>query len=237
LVWDDEFTGPGGAPPDPSKWQIVTAPSGQWNSELECYTNSASNVELDGQGHLAITALQGSGNCPYTSARLQTQGLFQTEYGQIEINMQIPAGQGLWPAFWAMGSNKPTVGWPYCGEFDVMENLGNDPFTAYGSIHGPQGTLDHGYAYTTPYQSPVSLATGFHTYAVNWTPSSISYSIDGVTYATYTPSTLSSGQSWVFNQPFYLLLNLAVGGTWPGSPNSSTHFPATMLVDWVRVYS
>jgi beta-glucanase (GH16 family) len=216
---------------------VITTPSGAHNGELECYTDGASNVGLDGQGDLAITALSGSGSCPYTSGRLQTNGLFQTQYGTLEASMQLPAGQGLWPAFWAMGSNRYTVDWPYCGEIDVMENLGQDPFTVYGSIHGPQGTLANGYGYTTSYRSPVSLASGFHTYGVTWTPTSISYSVDGVRYVTYSPATLSSGQSWVFNQPFFLLLDLAVGGDWPGAPNSSTQFPATMLVDWVRVYS
>lgn len=191
---------------------------------------------MDGQGHLAITALVGSGSCPYTSARLQTDGLFQTTYGELEANIQLPAGQGLWPAFWAMGTDYPSVGWPQCGEIDVMENLGSDPFTVYGSIHGPSAQ-PNGYGHTTSYRSPVSLAGGFHTYAVTWTPTSITYSVDGVGYATYTASTLGFGQSWVFNQPFYLLLNLAVGGSWPGSPNGATRFPATMLVNWVRVYS
>jgi beta-glucanase (GH16 family) len=235
LVFDDEFNGTAGSLPDPTKWQLTPGPSGAQNGELECYTNSPSNVALDGQGHLAITARVGSGSCPYTSGRLQTAGLFQTEYGTLEASIQVPAGQGLWPAFWALGSDYPSVGWPQCGEIDVMENLGQDPFTVYGSIHGPDGTGSYGY--TTPYRSPVSLASGFHTYAVTWSPTSISYSVDGVTYATYTPSTLKSGQQWVFDQPFYLLLNLAVGGSWPGSPSSSTPFPATMLLDWVRVYS
>jgi beta-glucanase (GH16 family) len=235
LIWDDEFNGAAGSAPDSTKWTVTPGPSGAQNAELECYTNSPSNIALNGQGQLAITALQGSGSCPYTSGRLQTKGLFQTEYGTLEVSMQIPAGQGLWPAFWALGNDYNSVGWPQCGEIDVMENLGSDPFTAYGSIHGPQGT--GAYGHTTAYRSPVSLTSGFHTYAVTWTPTSISYSIDGVTYATYSPSTLTSGQQWVFNQQFYLLLNLAVGGNWPGSPNSSTAFPATMLVDWVRVYS
>jgi beta-glucanase (GH16 family) len=235
LIWDDEFNGPAGAAPDPTKWQVITSPSGSYNNDLECYTNSPSNVELDGQGHLAITARQGSGSCPYTSGRLQTNGLFATTYGTLEARIHLPAGQGLWPTFWALGSNRYSAGWPECGEIDAMENLGSDPFTNYGSIHGPQGTLAYGYS--TAYRSPVSLAKGFHTYAVTWTSTSISYSVDGVTYAKYTPATLSAGQSWVFNQPFYLLLNLAVGGDWAGPPNSSTHFPATMLVDWVRVYS
>jgi beta-glucanase (GH16 family) len=236
LVWSDEFNGSAGSLPDPTKWQIISSPSGLHHNELECYTNDPSNVGLDGQGHLAITALAGSGSCPYTSGRLQTNGLFQTQYGELKASIQLPAGQGLWPAFWAMGDDRYTVDWPQCGEIDMMENLGSDPFKVYGSVHGPDGSAS-GYGYTTSYRSPVSLASGFHTFAVEWTPTSIAYSLDGVTYATYTPSTLSAGQTWVFNHPFFLLLDLAVGGDWPGAPNSSTQFPAKMVVDWVRVYS
>jgi beta-glucanase (GH16 family) len=244
LVWSDEFSGPHGSPPDPTKWQLQTGGSGWGNRELESYTARQSNASLDGAGHLAITARAETFTGPdgitrnYTSARMQTMGLFSTAYGRIEANIKLPAGRGLWPAFWALGAAHDNVGWPWCGEIDIMESLGDNPFTAYGSIHGPQpGAKGSQYGLTAPVRSRNSLAAGFHTYGVTWSPNRIVFTLDGVAYATRTPASLGRGQRWVFNQPFYLLLNLAVGGNWPGRPGAGTHFPATMLVDWVRVYS
>jgi beta-glucanase (GH16 family) len=244
LIFDDEFNGPSGAAPDPTKWQAVDGYWGIGNGELENYTSRTSNVALDGQGDLAITARAETNKSStdgvtrqYTSGRLQTKGLFQFQYGALQARIQLPAGQGLWPAFWALGSNIDSVGWPACGEIDVMENLGNDPFTMYGSIHGPLTTNSNSqYGLTATEHSSTSLASGFHTYGVTWSPNSITFSLDGVAYVTRTPASLATNQAWSYNQPFYLLLNLAVGGTWPGAPDASTQFPARMLVDWVRVY-
>ncbi len=242
LVWSDEFTGPAGAPPDPSKWNIETGGHGWGNEELEYYTGRPLNVALDGRGHLAITARHENYTGPdgvtreYTSARLQTKGLFTTTYGRIEAKIKLPAGRGLWPAFWALGSNIESVGWPASGEIDMMESLGSEPFTLYGSIHGPQEGQPRGYSFTTPHHTSYSLANAFNTYGVEWTPGSITFTFDGAAYATRTPAELSPEQQWVFDQPFFVLLNLAVGGDWPEAPSASTHFPATMLVDWVRVY-
>jgi beta-glucanase (GH16 family) len=244
LVWSDEFNGPSGAPPDPAKWQLQTGGNGWGNQELEYYTARSRNAALDGAGHLAITARAESYTGPdsqsrsYTSARMQTEGLFQTAYGRIEARLKLPAGRGLWPAFWALGQNHDSVGWPWCGEVDIMENLGGDPFTAYGSLHGPApGAHDGEYGLTATVRSKSSLAAAFHVFGVTWSPGRIVFTLDGVAYATRTPASLAPGQKWVFNQPFYLLLNLAVGGQWPGRPSAATHFPATMFVDWVRVYS
>jgi beta-glucanase (GH16 family)/transcriptional regulator with XRE-family HTH domain len=239
LIWHDEFAGSAGAPPDSTKWQVVTGAGGWGNHELEDYTSRASNVSLDGKGHLAITAehgtyADGGATSNYTSGRIQTKGLYQSRYGQIEARIKLPAGQGLWPAFWALGADGA---WPEAGEIDVMENIGSKPSTIFGSIHGPQAGSARGYAISATEHAHSSLAAGFHTYGVEWSPKEIVFTLDGVPYATRTRSDLSSSQRWVFNKPFYLLLNLAVGGTWPGSPNASTRFPATMLVDWVRVYS
>lgn len=242
LVWSDDFNGPAGGAPDPTKWQAVSGGNGWGNDELEYYTPRPANVSLDGAGHLAITARQetytGADGVTrnYTSARIQTKSLFQTRYGTIEARIQLPVGQGLWPAFWMLGSNIDAVNWPACGEIDVMENIGSDPFTAHGTIHGPDTATGAAYGLGAPVRSPTSLAAAFHVYGITWSPNAISFSLDGSTYETRTPSSLTGGQRWVFDQPFYLLLNLAVGGTWPGSPDSSTPFPATMLVDWVRVY-
>jgi beta-glucanase (GH16 family) len=149
--------------------------------------------------------------------------------------MQIPAGVGLWPAFWMLGDNINTVGWPACGEIDAMEAIGQNPFTVYGTIHGPDGSAA-GHQVQNTATSATALASGFHTYGVSWSPNSITWLLDGVPYATVTSADLAPGQTWVFNAPFHLLLNLAVGGSWGGPPNAGTHFPATLLVDWVRVY-
>jgi len=243
LVWSDEFAGGAGAPPDPTKWQIETGGSGFCFNELQYYTARASNVALDGAGHLVITALRepfsGEGNSrDFTSAKIYSKGLFETTYGSIQASIKLPAGRGLWPTFWALGTDVWEAGWPQCGEIDIMENLGQDPSTLYGSIHGPTTNGDpNGYAFTVTKQSAVPLDQGFHVYGVNWSPNFVQITLDGVPYATYTPDTLSPGQTWVFAKPFYLILNLAIGGDWAGAPDASTQFPATMLVDWVRMYS
>lgn len=243
LIFSDEFNGPAGASPDPSKWDLEVGGSGWGNDELEYYTTRDANVALDGKGHLAITARReeyvGANGVArdYTSGRLQTKGLFATTYGLLEARIKLPAGQGLWPAFWALGSDIDAVGWPACGEIDVMESLGSDPFTLFGSIHGPEPGAIDGYRYTAVKRSSVSLADAFNVYGVEWSPEEIVFTFDGVPYSVRTPASLSGGQQWVFDKPFYLLLNLAVGGNWPGAPSASTRFPATMLVDWVRVYS
>jgi beta-glucanase (GH16 family) len=243
LTWSDEFNGSAGGPPNPSKWSVIYGGGGFGNDELQYYTSNSNNLAVDGAGHLVITALSGSYTGSdgvtrnYTSGAIQTKGLFQARYGTLDARIEIPQGQGMWPAFWAVGSNTDSVGWPQCGEIDMMENLGNDPFTIYGSIHGPQSGVANGYAITTAKHSHVSLAGGFHVYGVTWSPNKLVFTLDGAAYATYTPKSLSPNQQWVFNKPFFLILNLAVGGSWPGSPNATTTFPAKMLVDWVRVYS
>lgn len=246
LVFDDEFTGAANAPVDTTKWTDDTGPWSE-NQELEYYANvtnpSAPNyapqyAEQDGNGHLVITANAGNpfnatcsyGPCQYVSARLTTRGLFSQTYGYFEARIQVPAGQGLWPAFWMTtpsGANE--------GEIDPMEIIGSDPSTVFGALHGPG--FDTTGPLTVEYTVPnVVLSQGFHSYGVLWTASSIGYYFDNALYATVTPSTIPTGGTWVFNQPFYLVLNLAVGGDFPGAPNASTSFPATMLVDYVHVY-
>ncbi|MBV9417369.1 MAG: glycoside hydrolase family 16 protein [Solirubrobacterales bacterium] len=241
LAWSDEFNGPVGAPLAKSKWITDLGAWGYTEGELETYTNSPANVAEDGHGHLAIVARQQEGTGPdgltrdYTSARLETRGLFSTTYGLIEARMKIPAGAGLWPAFWLLGDNVNTIGWPACGEIDVLETLDGTPTVAHGFINGPTDVAPH-YTVGQTVMSRRSLAAGFHTYAIRWSPNSITWLLDGVPYGTATPSSLPAGAKWVYNRSFHLILNLAVGGTWGGPPNSSTRFPATLLVDWVRVY-
>jgi beta-glucanase (GH16 family) len=240
LAWSDEFNGPAAKPPAASRWIHDIGAWGHTNKELETYTNSPANASLDGQGHLAIVARRHTetgpyGRTKYTSARLETQGLFSATYGLVEARMKIPAGTGLWPAFWMLGNDIKTAGWPASGEIDVLEALGQHPAVAHGFINGPSGGASH-YTVGRSVVSATSLASGFHTYAIRWSRNSITWLLDGVPYGTTTPQNLPPGARWVFNRPFHLLLNLAVGGDWGGPPNSSTRLPATLLVDWVRVY-
>ncbi len=241
LVWSDEFNGPAGTPPSSSKWVPEVGAFGWTDNELETYTNNPANASLNGRGQLAIVARRQRATGPdgltrnYTSARLDTHGLFSATYGLIEARIKVPAGAGLWPAFWMIGADDKTVGWPASGEIDVVEALGQQPSVAHGFINGPSSSAPH-YTVGQTAVSRTSLASGFHTYAVSWSPNSITWLLDGVPYGTTTRKNLPPGAKWVFNRPFYLVLDLAIGGDWAGPLKSSTHFPATMMVDWVRVY-
>jgi beta-glucanase (GH16 family) len=230
LVWDDEFSGSAGSRPSSARWEIET---GSRDGTLQQYTRSAGNVSLDGHGHLIITARQTSSG-GYTSGAIQTAGRFQTEYGRIEARIKLPSGAGLWPAFWAVGSDFNQVGWPRSGEIDVMENYGSDLYKITGSIHGPWNGPD-AYAIHSDKFSSASLAGGFHVYGVIWRPDRITFTLDGTPYATVTPESLSGSDQWVFDKPFYLILDLAVGGQYSGNPKL-TPFPQSMVVDWVRAY-
>jgi beta-glucanase (GH16 family) len=244
LTWADDFDGPAGSAPDPGKWVRETGGSGWGNQELEYYTNSNANSALDGAGHLVITARRENpagygcwyGSCQYTSARLNTAGKFTQAYGRFEARLKIPRGQGLWPAFWMLGNDIGSVGWPNSGEIDIMENIGREPGTVHGSLHGPG--YSGGNPLTGSYTLPggQALANDFHTYAVDWAPDSITFSIDGIQYERHVPAD-AGGNRWVFNHPFFIIMNVAVGGTWPGSPDGSTSFPQQMVVDYVHVFS
>ena len=241
LLWSDEFGGAAGSAPDPTKWVVDSGGGGFGNNELEYYTSRASNVALDGAGHLKITALRenysdGAVTRSYTSGKIESKGKYDASYGSIQASIELPAGQGLWPAFWAVGADIDSVGWPRCGEMDIMENLGRDPFCAFGSLHGPYASGSAAYGLTSATRNGVALSQGFHVYGVNWSPSLVQMTLDGVPYASYTQGSLPRGGQWVFTKPAYLILDLAVGGNWPGAPAAATRFPATMLVDWVRAY-
>ncbi|MDX6351409.1 MAG: hypothetical protein QOF84_6199 [Streptomyces sp.] len=241
-TWSDEFDGAAGSKPDASKWTLETGGSGNGNNELEYYTNSTDNASLDGNGHLVITARQAGsssglscwyGACKYTSARLNTAQSFTQAYGRFEARIKIPRGKGMWPAFWMLGNDIGSVGWPNNGEIDVMENVGSEPGTVHGTIHGPgySGSGGLGAGYTLP--GGAAFADDFHTFAVEWSPTAITWSVDGTAYETRTPADAGSNK-WVFDHPFFVILNLAVGGGWPGDPDASTSFPQTMTVDYVR---
>lgn len=244
LVWSDEFNGGAGQLPDASKWGRDVGGGGWGNQEHQYYTDSASNAALDGNGNLVITARRENpnnyqcwyGRCEYTSARLLTYGKFSHQYGTLEARIRISSGQGFWPAFWMLGDNFGSVGWPECGEIDIMENVGYEPTIVHGSLHGPG--YSGGAGLTSSFHSPSGqpFANDFHIYRIVWTPTSITWSVDGVNFATKTPSD-AHGNRWVFNQPFFFILNLAVGGQWPGYPDGSSVFPQTMVVDYVRAYS
>ncbi|MFE9612223.1 ricin-type beta-trefoil lectin domain protein [Streptomyces sp. NPDC006012] len=241
ATFSDTFDGPAGAAADSSKWQIETGDNVN-NHERQYYTSGNKNAALDGQGHLVITARRENpsnyqcwyGSCQYTSARLNTSGKFTAQYGHVEARMKIPRGQGMWPAFWMLGNDIGDVGWPNSGEIDIMENVGYEPSTVHGTLHGPgySGSGGVGAGYTLP--NGQVFADGFHTFAIDWAPNSVKWSVDGNVYQTRTPADVS-GKPWAFNKPFFLIMNLAVGGYWPGDPDGSTSFPQQLVVDSVSV--
>ncbi len=243
LVWSDEFEGPAGATFDRRSWVADTGGQGWGNQERQYYTTRPENVSLDGAGHLAITARAETdasrqcwyGQCGFTSARLKTKGLVETRYGRIEARIRVPRGQGIWPAFWMLGADIDQVGWPECGEIDVMENIGREPSIVHGTIHGPgySGANGIGGSHTVP---GAALADDYHVFAVEWMPGEIRWFLDDTEYRRTTPASLPQGARWVFDHPFFMLLNVAVGGAWPGDPDASTVFPQQMLVDYVRLY-
>ncbi len=235
LVWHDEFNGRTGTAPAKTRWRYNSGCSGWGNNELECYTRRIKNVRKDGRGHLEIVgrreAYRGH---RYTSGRILTKGLFTRTYGRFEARMKIPRGLGTWPAFWMLGTNIGKVDWPRCGEIDVMEEIGREPRTVHGSIHGLGYS---GGPISSSYTAPKALASAYHVYAAEWSPDRIAWYLDGVRYAVKTAQDLPEGAQWAFDRPFFLILNLAIGGEWPGSPNARTPFPAKLLVDYVRVYT
>ena len=250
LVWSDEFNGPAGSQPDPANWNYDLGNNNGWgNGEAEVYTNSPNNVFEDGKGNLVIRAIRDASG-KYTSGRLQTGSPgasthtadLNWQFGKIEARMKLPFGKGVWPAFWMLGENINAVGWPAAGEIDIMENFGtfhNNVSVTNGTVHGPgySGAGGVSKSYNLPFGEKV--ADEFHVYAIEWSADSIQWSVDGVPYQTVTPASLPAGQTWVFNRPFFILLNLAIGGpgTFLGTPDANSAFPSQdMLVDYVRVY-
>ena len=240
LVWSDEFNGPAGSAPNPAYWAPDSG-GGCGDNTLSTNTASLANGSLDGNGNLAITALPVAG-APgtYTSAQLDTAGHFSFSYGRIEARMELPVGQGLCSAFWMIGDSLTPAGCGVaCGEIDIMEQGGQNPFQISATLHGPIAPTP-GNTNSQQWQSGVVSATplggAFHTYGVIWSPGKITWTLDGVPYATATPASLPPGATWVFDgHPFHIILDLAVGG-YLGPPTPTTLFPATMRVAWVRVY-
>lgn len=242
LVWADEFDVAG--TPDSSKWTFEIGDGtaqgipGWGNNELQYYTDRPENVKVE-DGNLVITANRESYmGAAYTSARVLTKGKYQTKYGRFEARIKLPWGQGLWPAFWLLGDdNGGSVIWPEIGEIDIMEYRGQEPTITHGTIHGPG--YSGGNAVTKSYElTNDRFDTGFHVFGVEWGPDFINYYVDDVLYNQITPNDIPAGTKWVFDSnEFYIILNVAVGGTFVGAaPDSNTVFPQTMEVDYVRVY-
>lgn len=248
LVWNDEFDGPPGSKPNAQKWTYNLGGGGWGNQEWEYYTDRPENVALDGNGSLVITALQIAdpaasglncwyGPCRYTSGRILTQDRFEVTYGRVEARLRLPYGQGLWPAFWMLGIDIPTNGWPQCGEIDIMENIGKEPGIIHGSVHGPGYSGAEGISF--PYSlnaEKQAFKDDFYIFAIEWEPAGLRWYVDGNLYATLKKEQFSESKPWVFDHPYFILLNVAVGGGWPGYPDETTVFPQTMLIDYVRVY-
>lgn len=236
LVWSDEFEGSAGAPPDPRYWTPEVGGDGWGNEQLEFNTDRVENASLDGEGHLVITArrelYQGSS---YTSARLITRGLVEVSQGRVEARLKMPVGSGMWPAFWMLGASFPETSWPACGEIDVVEYRGQEPGIANAALHGP------GYSGGQAIDDSTAVAGGglnwdFHIFAVEWSADEIVWLVDDYAYHRVTRETLPPLTTWVFDQPFFLLLNLAVGGVYVGPVGADTVFPQAFVADYVRAY-
>jgi beta-glucanase (GH16 family) len=230
LVWGDDFDGASGTAVDGSKWAYDSGPN-WYNGELQTYTTGTTNASLDGNGNLVIEARKESRDGrQYSSARLKTEGKKTFTYGRFEGRMKLPYGQGIWPAFWMLGGNS----WPNTGEIDIMENLGREPSIAHGTIHGPgySGSAGPTASYTLP--GDAALSDDFHFFAIEWEANAIRWYVDGNLYSTKTPADIN-GNNWVFDHGFFFILNVAVGGDWPGDPDTTTVFPQKMLIDYVHV--
>ena len=247
LMWSDEFNAPASTPINDDNWTCLTGNTGRngqegWgNLELQYYTPNIDNVSHDGAGNLVITAKEAeedlecyNGSCRYTSARCVTQDKVEFTYGRVEARIKIPRGGGIWPAFWMLGSDFPFVPWPYAGEIDIMENIGQEPNTIHGSVHGP-GYASSGSLGGSIY-SDEPFADDFHVYAVDWDPYVIRWYLDGELYRITSVETVGEFREWVFDYDFFIIMNIAIGGYWPGWDVSGIEFPQQMVVDYVRVY-
>jgi beta-glucanase (GH16 family) len=248
LVWSDEFNGRRGSPPNPEVWGhevgdgVAIGNPGWGNDELQYYTNSTNNAAMDGHGNLVITARADDGNrmcyygpCKFTSARLLSKDRFEVAYGRVEARIKVPQGAGLWPAFWMLGTDIDEVNWPQTGEIDIMEFVGRLPNEVFGTIHGPG--YSGGQSYGRTYTFPGPVYNDYHTFTVEWEPNKIVWYVDGIQYHQATPNdAFLQGKPWVYNHPFFMLLNVAVGGNFGGTVGADTVFPQSMKVDYVRLY-
>jgi beta-glucanase (GH16 family) len=236
LSWSDEFNDAAGTKPNPQSWGYDLGGGGWGLMQLQVYTSAAANAAMDGNGNLAVTVIKDAQG-GFTSARLKTQGKVEQAYGRFEVRAKVTTGNGMWPAFWMLGNNFGPTPWPQCGEIDIMELRGTQPFTNLGSLHGPGYSGSHPLTghFSLPDTGP-KLSDDFHIYAVEWETGVVRFYVDTNLYETQTPADTPAGTQWVYDHPFFILLNVAVGGTFPGPPDG-TVFPQTMLVDYVRVYT
>lgn len=236
LTWSDDFDGAAGSAPKAANWafDIGTGSGGWGNAELQYYTNRSENIKLDGSGSLMITALKENfGTSGFTSARIKTQGLFTQTYGRFEARIKTPYGPGIWPAFWMLGADVNTNAWPNCGEIDIMEQRGQESYITHGSVHGPG--YSGGNAITKAYGLENGrFDTDYHIYAIEWGPDFIDYFVDNFLYQRITPESVTG--KWVYDHPFFIILNVAVGGNFVGFPTTGTPFPQSMYIDYVKVY-
>lgn len=230
LVWSDEFDFPADTPPDWQWWTHETGGGGWSNGELQHYTAELANAAHDGAGNLVIRAQRHADRI--TSARLVTKGKFEFRYGRIESRVFLPAGRGLWAAVWTLGADIDRNPWPGCGEIDVMEWVGADPDRVFGTLHCPAHSGRDGIS--GGYRASEVLAGGYHVYAAEWSADRVTWSMDGQAY--FQASRHALGRSWVFDRPFFVLINLAVGGWLGGDIGRETRFPAEMKIDYIRVY-
>ncbi len=230
LIWQDEFNT---KELDPEKWEMEIGGHGWGNNEYQFYTNHPENVRLE-NGNLVIEARNEFFiRRNYTSGRIKTQGLFSFTYGRVEARMKLPYGQGIWPAFWMLGDNIEEVDWPLSGEIDIMEHVGKEPRRVYGTVHGPGYSGSGGIGHFTTFPEG-SLSDEFHTFAVEWEPGEIRWFVDDEQFFKLTEEQVNN--EWVFDHPFFIIINMAVGGYWPGYPDETTVFPQFLTVDFVRVY-
>lgn len=230
LIWHDEFDGEA---IDTNNWTYDLGAGGWGNGEAEYYTSRPENARLE-NGMLVIEARQEKfEDSYYTSARLKTQGLQSFQYGRMEARLKVPSGKGLWPAFWMLGSNFNGNNWPDCGEIDIMEYIGKEPDLIFGTLHGPGYSGALGFSQWN--RQTYNIADDFHTYAIEWEPDQIRWFYDGVQYHTVSRTDIGD-REWVFDQPFFFIINLAVGGQLPGPVGLDTVFPTQLYVDYVRVY-
>lgn len=244
LAWSEEFDQPAGTPPNPAHWSYDLGAHGWGNAEMQDYVSDLEHAQIvadpaaaNGRALQITLTYNGQGllHENFQSARLRTQGKFETQYGFIEARLRLPSGQGIWPAFWMLGADIGETGWPACGEIDIMENRGDKPGWNASSLHGP------GYSGNSPLSGQYDLLDGqefhqaYHTFGVLWEPDSITSLVDGTPYVTQTAANIP-GKKWAFNHPFFFLVNLAVGGHFSGLPDQTTTFPQTLRVDYIRVY-
>lgn len=233
LVWEDDFMGTDGSGIDTSKWVYDVGGHGWGNNEHQYYTSGTNNCYIHDNNLIIEAKKEDFAGKSYTSARIKTKDAFEFQYGKVEMRAKLPYGQGIWPAFWMLGADIDQVGWPGCGEIDIMEFVGKDPQKIYGTVHGP------GYSGADSISSSLDLEfeprNGYHIYSIEWTKNKIEWFVDGQKFHTLTTEDTSSNP-WAFNRKFFLLFNLAVGGYWPGYPDETTVFPQKYFIDYVRVY-